>query len=1219
MSDDTIQEELEQQETNEELDRFLDSLQDEIAKLRQRLKLLGRAGKPLRPTAREFYVQKAGEARVFAGNRIMSPLTRLLVRLRIVSEKKKTPRRIKLTPSFVQKIVKATAAVRQRMLDEEETDSLLKTHPPTDPNDKQEALDRLIAAVRQRVHDARAQKVDALAVIQDENVRSTIIDFYILYAIFIEYFNSMKVLYQVLLAEYEVNGALQPQEIGELRTSAISRIAVLLCQQQWLGRNSSKSRGLYRERMLKEIRRSLGKRAAAEENGKKLHPPLAALCLSGGGIRSATFGLGVIQALARHGLLGKFDYLSTVSGGGYIGSWLSAWVFREQRGITTVQNQLSQKARERVEAPEVTHLRSFSNYMSPRTGLFSADTWTLIGVYLRNLTLNWLVAVPLIAAFLLLPRLLLEFVYNGQALVGTGPTLRAGFVTIGSAFFGCLAIFAMTVFRPSLSNFLKPDSRFQQRFVRDDVGTLKNMDLAVIILCVVPMMLYAIGITSYGYWLGQSPERQKWVQVIQDALGANRWLVLGILFAIFAVLIAANLRYGAQSLWDKIVGSAIILLAILVGTLQLVFPQELMLFNMVLFTNIIFIVGFVAARGFIWWQQRQKSTRKDYWHSVPIEFSISFLAASVGGTLLYAVDSWLRGLQPTPEVYATVAVPLFVGVFMAAATLFIGIGSKILDDLDREWASRYGAWLLVAIVIWLAVCATVLVGPILLQRLHDAASDWLISIGGLAGVISGAITLIFGYYANNAPQEEKKPKGKKNKIIQIAPQIAAPVFAVFLLILIVLGTNRLMGFVGDEIEFMRYQFPPSTWPSAWGAMVILIWILIFVAVGCLMGWWINVNKFSLHAAYRDRLIRAFLGASRGTERLETANSFIDFDERDNVEMCELKRKPFHVVNMTLNTAGSSALRWQTRKSESFTVTPLHCGSSNMGGGTGNYRSSHLYGADKQGGPITLGTAAAISGAAASPNMGYYTQSAAVSALMALFNVRLGWWLGNPGRRGNHTFYKNAPEWAPKLFFYEALGRTADTNAYVYLSDGGHFENLGLYEMVLRRCRLIVLSDAGADEGFGFSDLGSAIHKIRVDMGIPIEFVDGELPVEGRSCSIAKILYSCVDPCREEDDGVLIYIKPTLDGCEPVDVVNYRNKHEAFPHESTADQWFGELQFESYRSLGSHMMNAVWGVEHTDTCPDDCPTLTGLLAHAEAHVKAFRANGSRGYRRDTRMT
>lgn len=967
----TIREERDQQQTNAEVDAFLASVQMELSDLKHRLAQLRK------------------------------------------NKKKKKARSIRKPKPFdVSKVKEEIEEIKQRIILQDETDSLLRTHPPASPADKLHALDILVRDVRKQVDAKRRRKADILSTIPDEDVAEIILEFYIVYAVFVEYFNSMKMLYQVLIAEYELNDLLEPRQVGFLRTGAIARIAVLLCRQGWLGPASSKNRSDFRTSMMKAIRRSVGQRASRQDDGQKTFPPMSALCLSGGGIRSATFGLGVIQALARHGLLDKFDYLSTVSGGGYIGSWLTAWAKREPNGISTVQNLLSRKAKEKVEPPEVTHLRSFSNYMSPRTGLLSADTWTLIGVYLRNLTLIWFVAVPLIAAFLLLPRLLLEFTYNGQALVGTGPTLRAGFVTVVSFVLGCMAMFGITVFRPSLSKFLKPNSWFQQRFKKDDVGSLKNMDLTVILLCVLPLIVFAMGITSYGYWLGQSPERQQWVDEVRKAAGANRYIVLGVLVVIFVGFGVANIFYRrdrrVEGGWDKFFGSVVIGISILVGALQLVFPQELMLFNLVVFTNLVFIVGFVFARAFILWQLRgTKSKSQGFFDNVPIEFSISFLAASIGGALLFAVNAWLHALQPSPQVYATVAVPLFLGVFMAAATFFIGVGSKILDDLDREWASRFGAWLLVCMVAWLAVCGIVLVGPLLLSWLNDAARDWLISAGGLAGIISGAVTLIFGYYAKNSPQDDKKPKGKASALVQFAPQIAAPLFAAFLLILIVLGTDRLIAFVGSQITFMDYSFhypPPESWePGAHGGLVITIWIFIFLAVGLLMGWWINVNKFSLHAAYRDRLIRAFLGASRGTERIETANSFIGLDERDNIEMHKLEQKPFHVVNMTLNVAGSSTLRWQSRKSESFTVTPLYCGSSNMGGGTGNYRSSKLFGADKMGKAITLGTAAAISGAAASPNMGYYTQSAAVSALMALFNVRLGWWLGNPGRRGADTF------------------------------------------------------------------------------------------------------------------------------------------------------------------------------------------------------------------------
>src|SRR6266481_6129527 len=134
----------------------------------------------------------------------------------------------------------------------------------------------------------------------------------------------------------------------------------------------------------------------------------AALCISGGGIRSATFGLGVLQGLARCGLLGRFHYLSTVSGGGYIGSWLSAWIHRAKGGLPSVAAQLArptEEARPNPEPVEIQNLRSYSKYLSPRLGLFSADSWTLVGTYLRNLLLNWSVIIPLLAAFLTLPWL----------------------------------------------------------------------------------------------------------------------------------------------------------------------------------------------------------------------------------------------------------------------------------------------------------------------------------------------------------------------------------------------------------------------------------------------------------------------------------------------------------------------------------------------------------------------------------------------------------------------------------------------------------------------------------------------------------------------------------------------------------------------------------------------------------------------------------------------
>jgi hypothetical protein len=182
--------------------------------------------------------------------------------------------------------------------------------------------------------------------------------------------------------------------------------------------------------------------------------------------------------------------------------------------------------------------------------------------------------------------------------------------------------------------------------------------------------------------------------------------------------------------------------------------------------------------------------------------------------------------------------------------------------------------------------------------------------------------------------------------------------------------------------------------------------------------------------------------------------------------------------------------------------------------------------------------------------------------------------------------RSSPKYSIAPVVQEAFGLTDDKNKYVYLSDGGHFENLALYEMVLRRCHIIVVSDVGADEKYQFNDLGNAIRKIRIDLGIPIEFkslpiravelaskgADQEKEHKGSYFAIAAIRYSCVDTGAE--DGVLLYIKPAIYGDEPQDVLHYKRSHDTFPHETTADQFFDEAQFESYRALGSFVMDRV---------------------------------------------
>jgi hypothetical protein len=258
--------------------------------------------------------------------------------------------------------------------------------------------------------------------------------------------------------------------------------------------------------------------------------------------------------------------------------------------------------------------------------------------------------------------------------------------------------------------------------------------------------------------------------------------------------------------------------------------------------------------------------------------------------------------------------------------------------------------------------------------------------------------------------------------------------------------------------------------------------------------------------------------------------------------------------------------------------------------------------------ISLGTAITISGAAASPNMGYHS-SPLVTFMMTIFNARLGWWLGNPGPAGHDTFYLANPRFPVRPIVAEAFGLTERTSPYVYLSDGGHFDNLGLYEMVLRRCHLIVVSDGSCDAHCDLNDLGGSIRKIRADLGIPIDFPGG-ISIYPRSADLAtlarglywavgRIRYSLVDPpptddpaARDARDGWLLYLKTAYYGTEPPDVYEYARANDQFPHESTVDQFFTESQFESYRMLGLHAITRL-GAGFTGRSLDD------LVRHAGA--------------------
>jgi hypothetical protein len=848
----------------------------------------------------------------------------------------------------------------------------------------------------------------------------------------------------------------------------------------------------------------------------------SALCLSGGGIRSATFNLGLLQGLARHGLLEKFEYLSTVSGGGFSGGWLSAWINRHPEGLQGVVKELGKEtaaapSTQKPLDPEpeaLSWLRNYSNFLSPKLGLFSADTWTLVATILRNIFLNWMVFVPVLMAVLMLPRLWVAFIER-RTFEG------AEDYSIGIAFIaGLIALLYIGINLPSM----RRPNRGQAAFL---------------LRCLLPLVISAMALATYGMRAFQQrvePELENFIYY-QVAIILVPWIV--------CAFYQYRIRKGTAS------------------------PTKL-------------VVHFLLATLLI------------------------FLAQLITAWLLWkAAMMWIKA-PDTPGnhlLYACFAVPLILGLLAMTGILLAGLTSNYTEDEDQEWWARAGAWVFIAIIGWAAISVLVIYGPQLLTRLLGGlpgklsrgqffSKEMLATLGAIA---SGAIT-IFGGFSAKTPsndQEAKKSGGLGAMLMGLLMNVAAVVFLVFIISALALLTNSVMAALFYGPWLGRASTLPGTPPHALvilqsPPLLLLLMTALLAIVGGLFGRLINTNKFSLHYLWRNRIIRAYLGASNPNRR---PNRFTGFDRNDNVHMHELKptrdRKLLHVLNFALNLVSGEKLAWQERKAESFSVSPLHCGNYRLG-----YRRAEDYGGRvKPGDPkakhgISLGTSIAISGAFVSPNMGYMQSSPVIRFLMTLFNVRFGWWLGNSGRAGDgasdmtRTYDLNGPRLSVKPIVKEALGMTNDRSDYIYLSDGGHFENFGLYEMVLRRCRLVVIGDATSDAEYSFESLGQSLRKIRIDFGIPVEFQKFLITrpssnEKGVYAAIGTIKYHCIDGgTPKETDGTLILIKPTLLGNETRDILNYATESGTFPQEFIGDQWFSESQFESYRALGSHIIDAL---------------------------------------------
>lgn len=370
----------------------------------------------------------------------------------------------------------------------------------------------------------------------------------------------------------------------------------------------------------------------------------------------------------------------------------------------------------------------------------------------------------------------------------------------------------------------------------------------------------------------------------------------------------------------------------------------------------------------------------------------------------------------------------------------------------------------------------------------------------------------------------------------------------------------------------------------WGYLALLFIFSVLYA------WFTDLNMVGPHRVYRNRLMEVFMPGAEA----KANNQWMpapDADKADLSTMCwqhktEKKtiRRPYHILNTNLILCNSTQVKYRGRAGDNFILSPLYCGSH----ATGWLETPHFknHGSSE----LSLATAMAVSGAALNPNAGVsgegITRNKILSLLLSALNLRLGLWTMNPKKFKPEKPANNGnPNYFNPGFSGEILRNGyKETSSWIMLSDGGHFENLGLYELIRRKADVILVSDGGADPGFNFDDLGNAIEKVRVDFGVKIRFreddaeegsLDGILfkasengyenkyQVASRAFAIADVYY----PGPEEKKGILFYLKLAMIPGLPSDVYSYKGVNPEFPHQSTGDQFFSEKQFEAYRELG----------------------------------------------------
>lgn len=519
--------------------------------------------------------------------------------------------------------------------------------------------------------------------------------------------------------------------------------------------------------------------------------------------------------------------------------------------------------------------------------------------------------------------------------------------------------------------------------------------------------------------------------------------------------------------------------------------------------------------------------------------------------------------------------------------------TRMASDIRGSWPSLGAIGLLtIAVVAWFDLEPLLINGMVRLTEAGHSHRGWFLNLLGsnwFTGALAGLGSII-AFFADQLGGFIERNSHKRKGSTTAARLLAsgAMVFAALIVPLMLW-----LGYLEVSIHTLE-RMGNSAQP--W--LIPLIELSISAAVLVTAIWSLAPNANSLHRLYRDRLSEAFLFDP--TPPAEVGQKFKALDRFLLSEGGTPDGGPYHLINAALNIEGSRQANRLGRNADFFLFSPLYVGSDST-----CYRpTTRMEEADPA---LNLGTAMAISGAAASADMGAKTNRL-LAPTLALLNVRLGYWLRNPKYLDKPVPMLRALTSNALYLVDEMFGRLDEKNPLIYLTDGGHIENLGLYQLLRRRCRVIFVVDAEADPDFGFGSLVTLERYARIDLGIRLKLPWQAIGAGSKAVDAAVSAGTLPDPnagphaalgvieYAEGVLGTLLYLKASLSGDENDYIMDYKRRYRSFPHESTGDQFFTEEQFEAYRALGYHAMSGTLpgGTDRIAFDPADWPAhLQGL--------------------------